>query len=367
MDYIQQHKSIEDRVELFKQFYKKENQRHLFGFFYGKEFPIFRYNAASAIPEKTILTSNHFGVEPYLEDFERLFDIHELCGGDFIWSASAFWGIPWLEAILGCNLILNDFNSGSIHAEKPVSFYGPESVQLYRDDNPWVIKTIEFIKKAAKKSDGRWPIGTTRMRGISDLLALLYGNTELIFAMMEKPDEVSETANKLTDLWINFGRLQMDIIPEYHGGIGSFYYNTWVPKGTIWHQEDAAALLSPELYEQFIKPCDEKIIASFDHCIIHQHPSGYIPFRHYVDMGFLALELHIDKGGPSAEQLYDIHKEILTKKPLIIWGEIPETDLDWIFSRLPSEGVAVITVVDSSEMATYFWDKYIQRGKYYTK
>lgn len=357
----QLHKSIEDRVELFKQFYRKENQRPLFGFFHGSEYPIHRYKAANTIPEKTILTPDHFPVEPYLEDFEQLFDIHENCGGDFIWSASAFWGIPWLEAMLGCDIILNDFSSGSIHAEKPTFFCGPESIPIYREDNSWVIKAKEFIEKAAKKSKGRWPIGTTRMRGIADLLALLYGNTELIFAMIEKPDEVIETANKLTDFWIKFGKLQMDIIPEYHGGMGSFYYNAWVPNGTIWHQENASALLSPELYEQFIKPCDGKIIASFDHCIMHQHSVGYIPFKHFIDMGFLALELHIDTGGPSAEQLFDIQKEILSKKPMIIWGDIPETDLDWIFSKLPPEGVAVITVVDTPEKAVYLWDKYLLR------
>jgi len=196
------------------------------------------------------------------------------------------------------------------------------------------------------------------MREIADLLALIYGDTELIFAMIEKPDDVIATAGKLTDLWIKFGKLKMGIIPEYHGGMGSFYYNAWVPKGTIWHQEDAAALLSPELYEQFIKPFDNEIIAAFDHCIMHQYSVGYIPYKQYVHMGFDALEIHIDAGGPSAEQLFNIHEEILSNKPMIIWGEIPGTDLDWIFSKLPAEGLAVITVVDSPERTTDLWERY---------
>ncbi|MEN8230280.1 MAG: hypothetical protein ABFS38_19115 [Bacteroidota bacterium] len=358
MSNIPQYKSIEERVGLFKQFYNKTNQRPLFGFFHGSEFPMHRYRAAGTIPERSVLTPSHFPVEPFLDDFEELFDIHEACGGDFIWSASAFWGIPWLEAILGCDIVLSDYKSGSIHAEKPVTFHGPGSVPVYREDNPWVLKSVEFITKAAGKSNGRWPIGSTRMRGIADLLALFYGDTELIYAMMEKPDEVAETARRLTDVWIEFGKLQMDIIPVYHGGMGSFYYNAWVPEGTIWHQEDAAALLSPELYEQFIKPFDEQIIAAFDHCIMHQHSEGYIPYRHYVNMGFDALEIHIDAGGPSAEQLFNTHMEILSKKPMIIWGDIPETDLEWIFSKLPPEGLAVITVVNTPEKAGSLWERY---------
>ena len=75
-------------------------------------------------------------------------------------------------------------------------------------------------------------------------------------------------------------------------------------------------------------------------------------------MGFYALEIHIDSGGPSAEELFDVHRKILAKKPMIIWGEIPENDLEWIFSKLPVEGLAVITVVNSEEQAADLWKKY---------
>ena len=151
--------------------------------------------------------------------------------------------------------------------------------------------------------------------------------------------------------------MQIERIPEYHGGIGSFYYNAWAPKGTIWHQEDAAALLSPALFEQFIKPFDDEIVAAFDGCIMHQHSTGYVPVEHYLEMDFTALELHIDNGGPSAEALFDTHRMILEKKPLIIWGDIPERDLDWIFSKLPAQGLAVITVVESPQQAEAIWTR----------
>jgi hypothetical protein len=72
------------------------------------------------------------------------------------------------------------------------------------------------------------------------------------------------------------------------------------------------------------------------------------------------LELHIDEGGPSASELFEIHKTILAHKPLLIWGNIPERDLDWIFSNLPARGLAVNTMVDSLEQAHYLWKNYIR-------
>ena len=76
-------------------------------------------------------------------------------------------------------------------------------------------------------------------------------------------------------------------------------------------------------------------------------------------MNFTALELHIDKGGPTAESLQSVYKEMMYYKPLIIWGEIPEYDLDWIFNHLPARGLAIITVVKNAEEAKCIWNKYI--------
>lgn len=352
-------KSIEDRVVLFKEFYARRNERPLLGFFHGSEYPIHRYEAARQIPVGRELAPADFPVEAYLDDCDRLFDIHEECGGDFIWSASCFWGIPWVEAALGCPIVLSSYESGSIHAETPTGFRGAESLPEFSLDNPWVQKAIEFIERISERSAGRYPLATTRMRGISDLLALLYGGQEFIFKMMTEPGEVREVCRKLCDFWIEFGRMQIERIPEYHGGTGSFYYNAWAPKGTIWHQEDAAALLSPTLFEQYIAPYDQEIVDAFAGCIMHQHSTGYVPVDQYLEMDFTALELHVDSGGPSAEELFDTHRMILQSKPLIIWGDIPEADMDWIFSKLTPQGLAVIVVVESPQQAQAIWNNRI--------
>ena len=93
--------------------------------------------------------------------------------GDFIWSSSIYWGIPWVEAALGCPLLLGSYASGSIHAEPLPGFIGPEDIPKFSMNNPWVIMAKKFLEGTAKRSDGRHPLATIRMRGISDLLSLL--------------------------------------------------------------------------------------------------------------------------------------------------------------------------------------------------
>ena len=163
-----------------------------------------------------------------------------------MWSASCFWGVPWLEAAIRCDIIA-DQHSGSIYSNPPSDFSGPDDIPDFDRSSPWVAKAGEFIEQMVERSSGRWPIGTTRMRGISDLLSALYGGENFLFAMMEKPEEIKKICERLTDFWIAFGKFQLDRIPLFHGGIGSFYYNMWAPAGTVWHQEDAAALIYPFL------------------------------------------------------------------------------------------------------------------------
>jgi hypothetical protein len=350
--------SIEQRVENFKKFYKRENDRPLLGFFVESEYPLHRYPASRSLPEGRPLVPEDFAVEDYLPDYDSLSDRHEAAGGDFIWAASSFWGIPWIEAAMGCKIIA-DHSTGSIHAETPADF--DEEIPAFDIDNPWVQKGIEFLDKIAAHSCGRYPMATPRLRGISDILACLYGNENFVFKFFENPEKVDELISRITDFWISFAKTQLEHIPEFYGGIGSFYYNMWAPAGTVWLQEDSAALLSPDIFRNHILGGVKRMVSSFAGSIVHMHPTGYYPYAEYLSTDMLALELHIDEGGPSAEQLFDVHSRILQYKPLLIWGSIPEKDLDWIFSKLPAKGLAVLNALDRDQF------KACENKRLYTK
>ena len=153
------------------------------------------------------------------------------------------------------------------------------------------------------------------------------------------------------------GKLQLEHIPLFHGGVGSFCYNIWAPPGTVWHQEDAVALLSPALYDRFIRPCAQRIIEAFDHCIMHQHPAGYLPVDKYVELGFTVLELHVDEGGPRAADLSNKYQLILARQPLLIWGRLRDEDIGWILNNLPPEGLAIMNIVEEYAEAQRLWER----------
>lgn len=339
---------LEERLHRMARWLRRENDRPLIGFTLGSYYPLHRYRTGvRRLPEGPVQPAD-IHVEDYLEDTERLYRQHEEAGGDFVFSAAPFLGLPWLEASLGCGVVA-DHGTGSTRSLPPASFDG--RIPEFSPHNPWVSKMLEFIPALERQSGGRYPVGVTLMRGISDLLSALYGSENFVLRMYDDPDEVHAVVERLTDYWIAFGQCLLGHLPEFHGGTGSFFYSLWCPGRMIWLQEDAVALLSPRMYREFVYPADCRIAAAFENTVMHLHPSRYIPSKLLVDTKLAAIELHIDHDGPRAAALEEHYRTILHHKPLYIWGDLTAADLEFILTKLPHRGLAVNVVVDGPEAA----------------
>lgn len=347
---------LDERLDRLTKWLARENDRPLVGFYVGSYFPFRRYaHSVGRLPEGFVRPDDVVA-EDYLEDTERLFEMHEEAGGDMIFSAAPFLGMPWLEAALGCTVVA-DHDQGCTRAVAPPDFAAKPCVPEFSESNAWVAKLLEFIPALERQSAGRYPVGVTLMRGISDLLSALYGGQEFIYRMIDAPEEVRGVIERLTEFWIAFGRTLLGRLPLFHGGTGSFFYGIWCPGKAIWLQEDAAALLSPELYEEFIYPADCAVARAFEHTVIHLHPSRFIPTRQLAASPISAVELHIDYGGPRAEDLLPHYETILGAKPLLVWGDVTDRDLEFLLTRLPHRGLAIEPVASSAEEARGIWER----------
>jgi len=129
----------------------------------GSEYPVVRYEAARNLPEGRALTPADFDIDAYCDDNDRLFEEHEACGGDFIWTADAFWGIQWIECLCGLSMFCNH-ESGNLHFQKLEGFSG--EVPVFDPQSEWAQLAAGFLERGAERSASRYPLGTTRMRGI---------------------------------------------------------------------------------------------------------------------------------------------------------------------------------------------------------
>ena len=74
-------------------------------------------------------------VEMFMDQYERLYSLYEDYSGEFIWSGAAFWGVPWMEAIAGCQ-VFADYETGSSRSLPPVCFRTAEDIPGLSADNP---------------------------------------------------------------------------------------------------------------------------------------------------------------------------------------------------------------------------------------
>jgi hypothetical protein len=67
----------------------------------GSRFGIVSRLSFSLRPGTGLLLSQF---DAFRNDYETLYRVHREAEDDFFYVGSAYWGIPWLEAILGCAL-----------------------------------------------------------------------------------------------------------------------------------------------------------------------------------------------------------------------------------------------------------------------
>jgi hypothetical protein len=337
---------------LMSAYYRRENTVPLIGFFVGEYFPLRQYRAAATLPQG-LFTAADVDIAPYLADYERLYALQAACPGNMPYSATVFTGIPWMDAALGCPVVA-DHDTGSCRSLPAVGPHAWPVIPAFSPDNPWVDLCLRMTRALAAQAGGRCPLGTTLMRGICDVLGALLSLERLVFEMMDHPARMHALAAEVADYWIAFAQAQLEAMPLYQGGTGSLY-GLWAPGGVVTLQEDNAALLSPRLYETFINPHDAAIAAAFDSCIFHLHPARYIPYRPLLDSPVSVVELHIDRGGPTARDLLPVYREIVAATPLMVWGDISEADMDVLLHEIGPEGVAIVPVVATVEEAWGMW------------
>jgi hypothetical protein len=345
-------KSVQDKIDRHTRFWNREDiGRPLVSVTVAGDFFFSRhYQAARHLLQPgTVVTPEMLDIDAFMADYERMFleslDVEQ----DGFWVATPFTGIPWMEAMLGCEIVAmeNSFVSRPTGA----TIESQRAVQLQHDD-PWLEKFLEFTRALTALSAGRFPVGEPIMRGPSDMLGALLGQEAMVYAILQQPDKCAALLQQLTDAFLQVMRRHNDLIDEFHGGRSMGFYNVWTPGRCIWYQEDLSALLSPTLFKQMLRPCGEVICRGYDYTAIHLHPSSFFIVDELLQMdGLRAIEVNKDVGGPSVAEMMGVLQNIVERKNLILWGDFNEDDLVSIREQLPTAGVYLHLVADSVSRA----------------
>jgi hypothetical protein len=299
--------------------------------------------------------------EAFLLDWDKIYEHTEARDEDVFMAACPYSGVPWMEAIAGCEVYFSPA-SHSIWAEHPNPSWESLKQVGFDPNNPWLLKFVECTAVLREHANGRYPIGTPIMRGVSDMAAALLGPQRMVFELLDHPEQSRELFDRLTEIWQGVGTLLTNSRGLFLRGQCAGRRRVWTQGTCMLYQDDAVALLSPTLYEEHFVPRTHRILGSYDRSMIHTH-SGSL---RVMMAGLLALdsldavEVIIDPSGPSVPELIPAFKRIQEHKSLLIVGDIKDMSLNEIhllLEELSPEGLAIFPKVDTEQEADAVFDQ----------
>ena len=207
-----------------------------------------------------------------------------LVQGDLLHTENAYSRVPWMEAIVGC-----DIRAGADEAMWPKPALGPNYEGMERivpgDDNPWLVKLLALTRALVEANDGSYLVTHTLMRGPIDLLSALMGDVRMGLGFYDEPERLAEVLSLATQAFLKVARAQYAVMPPFEGGWSPWMYCLLAPGTVIRLQSDSASQLSPRMYREQILPHDRAIFSAFDYSIIDLHSAGTLHLHPGADRG----------------------------------------------------------------------------------
>jgi hypothetical protein len=233
------------------------------------------------------------GVNDALRD-ERLMLLNQLAAVNSILHARNLrvpnircnYGTGILSSLFGAELFWMPEELDTLPTTRALSGADPIGALLAAGepdlDSGWgarVFATGGYFKKALapypKLSEAVW-IYHPDLQGPVDIAELLLGE-HLLLGFYDRPDEVRAVLDIITRTYIRFMKRWFELVPPRGDGRYSAHWERLIP-GQIMLRGDSLVNLSPEVYDQFVRPCDERILAEFgggamhycgkaDHCL----------------------------------------------------------------------------------------------------
>lgn len=300
-----------------------------------------------------VLQADEVSFAPFVEDYERLYGSQHEGNGDFGYVGSAYWGIPWLEAIMGCPVVVAAANC----CAKPcfTSLDNVKGLAPDLDTNAWLNALLRFTQELVDFSAGRFPVCPSLLRGPGDTVAAMLGEMTYVTGFFDSP----ATMQALLDLCARtrlavLDRLQA-VIPSWHGihAAGGYPSMVWSRRTVAYHQEDSAAVLNPSIFHEFLLPALRIGRRAADVNFIHLHSACLYPVGILLeDDSFDVLQINIDHRGmgPPVCNLIDTFKKIQAAgRPLLLWGEFDPEEWELIQSQLSPVGLSLQPIVQQTE------------------
>jgi len=356
--------SVEEKIEQHKKFLERENRdRPLIGLISGWE-NITRYVTDT---EKFFPKGDMKIEDLYFNRFLPMYRNYAqtLNKTDAIFNTiTPLPFFPWSEAAMGCSIQYTGKNFWSkpmAHLKKTedreawIQTLSMELKFSRENQKPWLSLYGDFIKDLTDLFSESFPVSQTILRGPLDIAAAVLGDENMIYLFFDEPELMKKLLSVAADLYMEFIKIQESHIAPFFNGKVIGQYGIWTPGSNLRHQEDAMALLSPDLYREFVHPHDCTIAACTPYCLFHLHSSG----MHLLDIlleneNIRIFQVSKDEGVDIETILPGVKKIQERERCLIVKGRFRKHEAEVLRKVCSPKGFCIQAVVVNEKEADDF-------------
>lgn len=202
-------------------------------------------------------------------------------------SYSGGCNVPYITPSLGPGNLNIYLGSEPVFAKetvwyKPV-FKDPAKAVLRLDPQneywQWTLKSLDQMKAAAR---GKFLVGIPDVIEGLDILSELLGTEELLMYLLDCPGEIHRLLNDLDPIyWQAFDPLY-ERVKDDRGGNAFIAFQIWGPGRTLKTQCDFSAMISPDMFAEFVCPYLERQCARADFSVFHVDGPKCIPHLEHL-------------------------------------------------------------------------------------
>jgi hypothetical protein len=221
-------------------------------------------------------------------------------------------------------------------------------------ENYWWKKTLELTRLATEFGRDKFIIGMTDLNAVLNILAFLHGNERLLTDLIEHPDEVKQAAIHLTDIWFYCYDELSKIINQHLEGMTT-WMDVWFPGRGSDVQCDLSAMISPNMFAEFVLPHLQEQCRRLNYSIYHWDGPGQIPhLEHLLDIPELnGIQWVPGAGQPGtgSPRWFPLYQRIQERGKLLVLPVMDKSDVLNVVKNLSSKGLLIQTQCDSEEEA----------------
>lgn len=179
---------------------------------------------------------------------------------------TAYLGPGSLNAFLGCAI---DFQATTVWFHPAAS--DPEKVDqmTINTDGFYWQWTIEALTHIRHRAAGRYVVAMPDLIEGLDILSEYLGTNELLLHLVDCPGEVHRLLDQLDNCYFEAYDALADIIKGPDGSVPYTVFNTWGPGRTAKVQCDFSAMISPDMFAEFVLPHLGRQCRRLDYTMYH--------------------------------------------------------------------------------------------------